>query len=211
MYYYPETILSEIKDGIADGKKGCIIFDFGAILHYANNIVFKISLGSVNLPDQKLNHRYPNKAYRTISRKYGRKVSKIGYPYFFPLKENCYGDCEDVTWLLNVEFGICKEGETDTKETIKAVFPVKLSLAKDKPVCGLSLRLHLTDKDVDFDFETHYYNEETGGWDGTFYTTAPKTDDAVPLEIAAHDKDSFTVLFSTVLEPYAQKPDKLML
>lgn len=80
-----EEIISELKDKIADGKTGCIVFDFG-IAPFWDNIDIKLSLGSVELPDQKINHRYRNKSYYTITRKYGRKLSKIGYPYFFPLQ-----------------------------------------------------------------------------------------------------------------------------
>ena len=205
MYYSDkETILSEIGERIADGKTGCIVFDFGAILPYSNNIVFNINLGVNELPDQKLNHRYPNKAYRTISRKYGRRVSKIGYPYFFPLDENN-------TWLLIVEFGVCEKDEPEPYETIKAVFPLKLAVTKNKPVCGLSLRLHLDIDKAVFNFESHYYHEETGGWGSIYYTDVPKNDNAIPLQIADIDIEAGTVLYATVLEPYAQKIDELMI
>ena len=197
-----EPILQEVKDKLNDGKTGCIIFDFAAYFPYSNNLIFNITLGTNELPDQKLNHRYYwNKNFKTISRKYGRKVSKIGYPHFFSL--------EDDIALLVVEVGVCKPNETDTNEIIKAIFPLKLSLTKDKPICGLSLNLNV--EKMEFYFESYGKKEENSSIESIRWSSDPKTDNVVPLEIADADKECGSLLFCTPLEPFAVTPEELII
>lgn len=80
------VIQSELENEL-NQNKGCIIFDFGCYFPYSNvqDLIFDFHLGLESFSDKKMNHRYPNKSYQTISRKYGRKVSKLGYPYFFDI------------------------------------------------------------------------------------------------------------------------------
>lgn len=195
-----EPILQEVKDKLSDGKTGCIIFDFGAYFPYSNNLIFNITLGMNELPDQKLNRRYNNKSYRTISKKYGRKVSKIGYPHFFPLEDN--------TALLVVKVGVCKPNETDTNETIKAVFPLKLNLTKDDPICGLSLRLNV--EKMEFNFKS-YGEKNNGHIEIVNWSSDPKIDTVIPLEIADADKECGSLLFCTPLEPFAVTLEELII
>lgn len=195
-----EPILQEVKDKLSDGKTGCIVFDFGAYFPYSNNLIFNITLGMNELPDQKLNRRYDNKSYRTISRKYGRKVSKIGYPHFFSLENNIA--------LLVVKVGVCKPNETDTNEIIKAIFPLKLNLTKDDPICGLSLRLNV--EKMEFNFKS-YGRKNNGHIEIANWSSDPKIDTVIPLEIVNADKEFGSVLFCTPLEPLAVTPEELII
>ena len=196
-----EPILQEVKDRLSDSKTGCIIFDFAAYFPYSNNLIFDITLGTNELPDQKLNHRYYwNKNFKTISRKYGRKVSKIGYPHFFPLEDNIA--------LLVVKVGVCKPNETDTNETIKAILPLKLNLTKDDPICGLSLRLNV--EKMEFDFKS-YGKKNNGHIEIMNWSSDPKIDNVIPLKIVNADKEFGSVLFCTPLEPFAVTPEELII
>lgn len=65
----------------------------------SNGLTFDFSLGMEEFKDYKINNRYSNKYYQTISRKYRRKVSKIGYPYVMKLNEQA-------PMLLTLKIGI---------------------------------------------------------------------------------------------------------
>ena len=77
--------------------------------------------------DCELNHRYPNKEYYTISRKYGRRLSKIGYPYFLDLQDG------KQKLLISIHYSLL-----DTLINIK--FPIEINLTEMNPVCGLGIR-----------------------------------------------------------------------
>lgn len=115
----------------------CIVFDFGCYFPYSNFevLTFDFSLGKKEFKDYKINHRYVNKGYQTISKQYGRKVSKIGYPYVMKLTEQS-------TMLLYLRVGI-------EKQYLTHVFQIRTSMTKEKPICGLSLR-YLFDKNEFF-------------------------------------------------------------
>lgn len=124
MSCYDELIKSEIQ--LADDEC-CILFDFGCYFPYSNFdvLTFEFNLGTEEFADYKINHRYPNKNWHTISKKYGRKLSKLGYPYIMKLNEQ-----EPMTLCLRV--GIKEKYMT-------LLFPIQTSMTKDKPICGLSL------------------------------------------------------------------------
>lgn len=109
-----------------NGANACIVFDFG-IISYLENLNFSFSLGLEKITDIKLNKRYPNKDYRTISRKYGRKLSKIGYPYMLKLDEKI-----DEVMLLVVHVG-----EKETDNYLEMVFPLEVHLSKEKPILNI--------------------------------------------------------------------------
>lgn len=109
-----------------NGVDACIVFDFG-IISYLENLDFSFSLGLEKITDIKLNKRYPNKDYRTISRKYGRKLSKIGYPYMLKLDEKI-----DEVMLLVVHVG-----EKETDNYLEMVFPLDVHLSKEKPILNI--------------------------------------------------------------------------
>lgn len=109
-----------------NGANACIVFDFG-IISYLENLDFSFSLGLEKITDIKLNKRYPNKDYRTISRKYGRKLSKIGYPYMLKFDEKI-----DEVMLLVVHVG-----EKETDNYLEMVFPLEVHLSKEKPILNI--------------------------------------------------------------------------
>ena len=95
-----EEVINELGEEISKGK-GCIVFDFACYFPYADQdfLIFKFKLGEEELEPYKYNHRYPNKDYVTISKKMGRRVSRIGYPVFVDLNEEYF-------FILEIEVGI---------------------------------------------------------------------------------------------------------
>lgn len=116
-----EQLEKEMQE-FGNGADACVIFDFG-IISPLENLDFSFSLGMENMKDIKLNRRYPNKTYRTISRKYGRKLSKVGYPYMLKIEEPI-----NETWLLAV-----KVGEKEADNYLEMMFPLEVNLSKEKP------------------------------------------------------------------------------
>lgn len=141
-----EIITNELDEKIKKGK-GCIVFDFGCYFPFQNqyDLVFDFSVGMDELIDKKRNHRYPNKGYVTLSKKIGRKVSKIGYPYFV--------DFNNSHMLLALKVGY-------KRNYVQILFPLLLSLSKETPVCGLKLLFDFKEKE--FTFSSCYSNQECG-------------------------------------------------
>lgn len=184
-----EQIQNEIQ--LADDEC-CIVFDFSCYFPYANPeiLTFDFSLGMEEFTDYKLNHRYPNHGYQTISKKYGRKVSKIGYPYIMKLNEQG-------PMLLTIKVGL-------KGEYITMVFPIRTNMTKDKAVCGLSL--HYNFDKSEFHFFSHEKSED-GGWDPYYWYSheienGQKRDNDIILNTPYMvDKDSRTILYDDIIEP----------
>ena len=127
----------------------CIIFDFGCYFPYANmdDLVFDFSLENQIFNDKKLNHRYPNKGYQTISRRYGKKVSRIGYPYIMNLNK------QDLLSLV-VKVGIY--------DKIKILnFSIKTNMTKERPACALTMHYMFDKGDIRF---ISHVPDCDGGW-----------------------------------------------
>lgn len=94
---YDPSMYHEVQDeierceGNIDGM-GCIILDFACYFPFKNLnfFSFEISIGNKRLSDQYLNHRRPDERYFTISRKYGKKICKVGYPIVAPIFAICF-------------------------------------------------------------------------------------------------------------------------
>lgn len=88
---HDELIVKELADEVTYNHKACIVFDSIVYFPFENirgsNFQFGVGIDGYPFMDCELNHRYPNKEYYTISRKYGRRLSKIGYPYFLDLQD----------------------------------------------------------------------------------------------------------------------------
>lgn len=119
-----EDIVKEIQ---LKEDECCIVFDLGCYFPYLNAeiLTFDFQLGEETIGDYKLNHRYSNRGYQTISKKNGRRVSKLGYPYVLKLNEQ-------IVMLMCVKIGI-------KDKYITLIFPVETNMTKDKPICFLSL------------------------------------------------------------------------
>lgn len=201
---YPEQIYNEISEQTEQGK-GCIIFDFGLFFPYClrenEQIVFRFKLGMNEMPEQKVNHRYRNKGYFTITRKKGRRLYKCGYPHFFDFKEG-----EPVLYLLCITFGLVKDGN---EETIDLVFPLELHPTKEKSAFGLSL--HLKFETGKLWFTSHEKDEKTIGWKQHSWSTEQLCTPYTPLVVAECDDESYTCIFVPSIKPFAQRPDELMI
>lgn len=147
------TIKEEIERCESVENMGCILLDFGCYFPYSNQdiLVFDIalendiSLENNKLPHQKLNHRYPNNCYMTISKTYGRKICKAGYPIVAPIEElNKYK-------MLVITVGV-------EEKYAKLKFPIEICLDREHPVCDLIF--HFFIDDYSFIFETYRGNEK---------------------------------------------------
>lgn len=170
-----EIIAKELKEKVNEGK-GCIIFDIGCfynpydyeniydkmitryVLTFLDKLNLRLFVDGNELEDCKLNHRYPNGYYTTISRKIGRKVSKLGYPYFV--------EPEDFRKKLEVQLDVeFVRGEGDESKVIDRttlILPVQLNLDAEHPVCSMSMRYLFSEKDA---IEVYSWKScEDGGW-----------------------------------------------
>lgn len=200
-------IFIEISEQLQQGK-GCIVFDFGLFFPYRLNegdkIIYKFQLGSEELHDMKLNHRYPNKRYYTITKTYGRKLSKCGYPYFFDLKEN-----EPFFALLNLTTGLVMNGE---ESSFNMIFPLEVQLTAERPVCGLSLRQNFDESRIKF--VSHKSEKNCPGWTPHYWSNEllpEEENNDFTLLKTPHKLGDKTVIFDTVISPFAEKANNLLL
>lgn len=196
-----DAIINELSDEIKNSK-GCIVFDLGCYFPYSNwkdILSFKFKLGEEELEPYVLNHRYPNHGYTTISKKSGRKLSKIGYPYFLEL---------DVTHyiLLVIEIGI-------RGKTMKLIFPVEVTLSKDKPVCGLTFHFNFENTDnPEFIFYSYKKAEDAGWYQYTWSNKEEKEPSERDIIMGQPTSvGEYTLRYKDVITPFSQKLNELMM
>lgn len=141
--------------------------------------------------DYKINHRYPNKGYQTISKKYGRKVSKIGYPYTMKLNEQ-------IPILLCLKVGI-------KNQYITLVFFLRTNMTKDKPICGLELNYNF-DKN-EFYFVSHEKTENYGWYHHIWRSHEVENKERGSNDILLNSPrkvgdNSYTLLYDDIIEPF---------
>ena len=194
---YNDEIFNELGEEIANGK-GCIVFDFGCYFPYSNQdiLIFNFKLGELNLQPYKHNHRYPNNSYVTISKKMGKKVSKLGYPVFVELdKEQCI--------MIEIELGI-------KDNTLHLIFPVNVNLTKDKPSCAITL--HFNFKEMTFKFFSLCKCKD-GGWQRRVWTS-DKTNEGkniFVMDSPTQPENSSTFIYHDILTPFPQALEDLMI
>lgn len=183
-----ELIKNEIK--LSDDEC-CIVFDFGCYYPYANfeNINFEFSLGMEKLDNYKINHRYPNKRYQTISKKYGRKVSKLGYPYIMKLDEQSL-------MILTLEVGI-------KEQNITLLFPLLTKMTRENPICGLTMHYLFDESKITF---STYEKVKDGGWvlhNWLNYESNDSGDIDILLNTPHRVSDESNILiYDDIIEPY---------
>lgn len=178
----------------------CIIFDFGCYFPYANPeiLTFDFSLGEEEFEDKKLNHRYPNKGYQTISKTFGRKVSKLGYPYVMKINEQ-------VPMLLCLKVGI-------KENVLTVIIGVKTNMTKEKPICSLSLQYLFDEhkmrfisneicKDGGWLMHSWYNYEEERKCDGDIILKAPRK----------ASNGSYTLIYDDFIEPCPSTIEDLLI
>lgn len=205
---YRNDIIEELQEEIQNGK-GCIVFDFGCCLPPIDaDWIFRFSFGKEIIgeevaPSQKLNHRYPNKNYITISKKNGRKISKIGYPFYVDLQDN---DINTNAWCLKIEVGFkIGVGFRVDEYILTLFFPIKLHLTEENPVCGLTFHYFFEKGDFIFytrkcgenGIEEHRYGDDIFG-----------TKDVQPLSEPTQ-ADENTLVYYDDIQPRACKLEEL--
>lgn len=178
-----DILLKELGGKLPEGK-GCINFDFACLFPYDNQdvLTFEFGLGE-EIGSQKHNHRYPNRNYVTISKKLGRKVSKIGFPFLVDLNDE---------QLMNLWIKIGIEGKA-----VKLIFPVKITLTKDEPVA--TLEGHFNFDKSRFTFTT-YKPASDGRWQQIIWTNDTEYVDDPRVTImdkASTDKDNCIIVYHT--------------
>ena len=148
---YVEELQPELENGL-----GCIIFNLACYFPYEEQDLLRLSfkVGLFEPTDFKLNHRYPNHRYVTLSKKTGRKLSKMGYSFFCKLGED--------TILFMVKVGL-----NDSNEEISMVFPLRVNLSKEKPVSALTFHFNFESSCIDI----HTTKRDGCGWLSTQWTT----------------------------------------
>ncbi len=111
-YYEPES-----------ENNGCLVIDYSCYFPYANQEDVKLGLkiNGEGVGDCKLNHRYPNKDYVTLSKTYGKKVCSHGYPIIIPFNQK--GKKIDITIAMTIGKG----------KTTEIEFPVVMWPTEEKP------------------------------------------------------------------------------
>ena len=204
---YGEIVTKELEEKIKEGK-GCIVIDFGNYLeptklNVLDSINLRLWIDGVEIEDYVLNHRYPNKYYTTLSKKVGRNVSKIGYPYFL--------EPEDFNKKMDIQLEVSIVREIDGKkeilESTTIIMTVQLHLDKEYPVCGLSL--HYLYGKKDYFIITSWQSTEDGGWERQRWTTKP--DDTSGSHMIEDIKAGEVNKLSEIITPSKDKYDKLYL
>lgn len=103
--------------------------------------------------DIKMNHRFLNSQYHTLSQKAGRKLSKIGYSFVDSIES------------LNKKHLLCARIENKSGVVIYMI-PIQISLTKDLPVgsCELWISSHKWNK-----IRINTYYQENNGWSNYLY------------------------------------------
>ncbi|WP_283690397.1 hypothetical protein [Clostridium perfringens] len=189
MTHFSEILKNEIQ--LAEDEC-CIVFDFGCYFPYSNSneLTFDFSLGMEEFKDYKINNRYRNKYYQTISKKYGRKISKLGYPYVMKLNEQA-------PMLLTLNIGI-------KDKYVTFIFQINTKMIKDKPVCTLKFH-YMFDKHkfyfISYEKEKDYcYNQHL--WSSYKSEDKINKPNEIILNVSNIIDDSNTIVYEDIIEPY---------
>lgn len=178
--------------------KGCIVFDLACYFPYSNQEIlnFGFRLDNEEPEPYKLNHRYPNRGYVTISKKDGRRLSKLGYPLFVELDR-------EQSVMLSVIIGTNDdEGEL--------LFPIHVTLTKEEPVCALGMHLDYDKKNLDF---SSCYKKDDCGWHRVIWVNPghPPCNREDMRYLGAPDvyTDDGITIYHDVIRPYPQRLEDL--
>lgn len=193
----------ELTKYISLDGKGCLLLDFGMYFPYKDNqdmVVFDVVLleqvitGEMKYifgeSDIKLNHRYPNKGYVTISKKYGRKVCSLGYPIV-----------EDIELLNKMKYIMLKVGYK--KQFFTIFIPIKVSLSSDNPYAYITVHIDardLLDKEGIINIDVYTFKEMfDNSYTVNHYTTKTDKQDAIYLQPYPKPIDTLTMKYETIV------------
>ena len=212
---FEDVVKREIESEVNAGK-GCIVIDIGCIYNSRDSEVFdKMKLRSVGLLDNmvlrllvdgkelddcKLNHRYPNGLYTTKSKQTGRRVSKIGYPYFVEPEDFK----KKMELQLDIEF---VRGENKVLDKTTLLLPIQLNLDVENPVCGLSL--HYQFRKTDVVKIRSYQSCEDGGWKPLIWTTEKSRCDTSEENYLGALMEGEINRFDSIITPMPNKLNRL--
>lgn len=188
-----EPFISEFGEEALAGQ-GCIILDLGCFCPYtdAKDLLFRFKLNGREPDDYKVNHRYPNKGYATISMKIGRRVSSLGYPVF-------------------VELGSEQELMVEMESrAVRFAFPVRVALTEDKPVCGLRVHMRFENAGI----TASSWCKAGDGWHRTAWAENGAWipfGEVLPLGRPVIPEGGGCPTYGTPLRPYPQALDELMI
>lgn len=193
--WYSNLDITEQKQ--LNDNKGFVIFDFS---YYSKDMfdvcpyLFKFSIGTNECNDIKVNQRFSNKYYWTISKKYGRKLSKVGYPYAVDL------DKENIMMLsINI-------GTKDNSLIMVLKFPLKILLTTNNPYSYLQFILNLDAGD--FRFKTLKKSDISTGYDPIIWSNRENDGKQYKHEYyyhiteAQHIEDTNTFIYENIITPF---------
>ena len=209
---YPD--LPEIENGT-----GILNFDIACYFPYRNQDIISIDFGLFSddfldpgkwddvtdrfFLDTKLNHRYPNKNYVTLSKRTGRKVSKTGYPVVDTIEKlNSYR-------YLIMRFSIWDE-------VGGFLFPIKIELSEQKPIGNLSFQMGVDDDTITFvNLVSNKNGSELYKSIRNSYSLRPKFGNETilePLDMVSQFVQDFQIIpFSTEIEVPGQLANDFVL
>lgn len=198
--FLPKDVMKELDNEALEGR-GCIILDLACYFPYSNQevLTFDFRLDDEDPEPYRLNHRYPNNGYVTVSKKMGRRLSKLGYPFFVHLDRQ-------QSLLLSVIAGI---GD----DAMEFIIPIHVTLTKDMPVCALSMHFDFDKKE--FDFSSNRCVDPKGAWKRKVWLSHGHS----PMEREKTEylgqpdvyTDSNIVVYHDPVKPYPQKIEELAL
>lgn len=200
-----EPIINELENEVVNNHKGCLVLNSMVYFPFKNtpecNFQFSVDVNHHHFDDFKLNHRFPNKGYYTISKRYGRRLSKIGYPYFFDIKNG------PQKFLISIHVSVFED-------KMNIVFPVEINVTEDNPVCGLEVRFMF--QKGEFILQT-YARHDDGGWESFRwygYMNQDEIDELDNVKVMGSpglNVETKTLFFDTVVKPVPQKLEDLLI
>ena len=147
-----DVVKEEIQ---SEPNMGCLIMDLSAYFPFIDQEVCELEFrywfenGEFVQPsDYRLNHRFNNISYRTLTKKYGRRVSRLGYPIFVSLK-----NAKERTFFLELKFCL---NHSWYKSEFYMLLPMKLNMTEEKPVVFLEIRYLMDEMENEEDDESWY-------------------------------------------------------
>lgn len=154
-------------------EKGIFIIDFGAYFPFCNQEILKLdcSIGTdeaiLSSENKKLNHRYPNKGYVTLSKKCGKHVCYSGYFW--------EQDIDFLNSIKHITFSFGAQGQI-----VNLTVPTTLSLDRNYPYTAIDCNVDLEDVENDINVDITAYhpdldmNGKCASWTPKIYSTTKK-------------------------------------
>lgn len=200
---------------------GIFCLDFAAYFPYANQDVLDLdaSLSThpmksgkvLNIRDLgKLNHRYPNQGYATLSQKFGRKLCRCGC-----LIQRPHTELMEYKYL-NLGYGF--KGNLDS---VQMSVPININTSDERPCATVEARFMLRNPNEPNLALTTYERQPNRCWDSLVYgisntnfTATEERDRFIQLTPANSEeevKESGFVVYRETVSPISCRPEDVLI